>query len=960
MRARSQRQDRQTISPPTQSITQGPETGPSGGMGGSSGGGMGAGLGLGRAGMLGNSAVIDLVERRRMAEEAVATGTPDPMLEAEAIAEARAAREAFGIDGELDPTRMEAEVEEAVEEEGAGPEEEEEAPAPGTEEAPVEEAAPADGDAAPEPPPEAPVDDLPVDEMPGGRSSPRPPGAGGGGGGGPRPPAGSVSPVSAVGIEGPTPAHDAIVTDIWEGVYGATPQVQSEHAGARMADLAAIAAANQAELDIHGKDVGGQIDALVAERVGRLDATFESAMGEVRARFTGIRGQVQGALDAALAQVDTDVQSVLGGIDQSLQTRLGEIGTGFDDAANQVGTLQSNGVQAFTDAWQQRVDAIRQAGEDRASQALGVASNLGASWQGGEGIEADRNEARRAAAQEVAERYASEMRAKATQAADELAQGIGQIPEVVRQLVEPVTTTLSEQRVQAEDGLRQAAETARGEARKQAETVKQSLTELRGTLMTELDSQEQGAIDGLQGARDSARSGLVEGGEAIKAQIEGASDQLTQSYAEMMEQARLALTEGDSPLIRDVEAAMTEIQGQIDAVKAEQLAGIDQAAQGAISDLDGKLEEGLAGLQGALQTQLGSADNAGQAALESIQEMSTGFSQGMVDLGTQFDTSLGEQSAQAVAGAQQTLVDTQTALTDTQNQWMADLDSSRDSVIGELDNALGQCQSECRSKAEEAAAQIQEQSWWEKAWDVFASIAGFLASIAVGLIVFVAIAAFCIATFGAGPLALIAAGAIAGAIAAVAGKFANDAVKSLLTWSNQFGSWQEYLQTAIVGAVGGAIFGAFANSAAQILPKVAAALGTSLTDQITDILIFGESWNWAEFLIMGTVTFGLSWALGKSNFLKNLGTSFQNRVFPPDARGNSWNGFQSFARNTPLLRNLTTSQRATLWNTAFVQKKVTGSPRAIVEGLVNIFTGFKTDPDRAGSHDSDQQQFGGH
>jgi hypothetical protein len=280
----------------------------------------------------------------------------------------------------------------------------------------------------------------------------------------------------------------------------------------------------------------------------------------------------------------------------------------------------------------------------------------------------------------------------------------------------------------------------------------------------------------------------------------------------------------------------------------------------------------------------------------------------------------------AVAGAASTIASTQA-------QWMADLDASASSVVSELDASLTSMSSEISSGAAKAAAEIKEKAWYEKAWDALASVASVIATVVVGVLVFVAVAAFCVATFGAGPIALIAAGAIAGAVAGVAAKLAGDATKSLLTWSNQFGSPMEYLQAFIVGAVGGALTAGLAQVASPLVTGIVTAWGGSLADQLTDIGLMGEGWNWGEFLLTGALGSVFAWAGGR--WLEDaVGNRILTRLFPVSGRSQSWNSFQTFARNTPVLRNLDNTLRGALW-TNFVKSKITGAPADALMELSN-------------------------
>jgi hypothetical protein len=195
-------------------------------------------------------------------------------------------------------------------------------------------------------------------------------------------------------------------------------------------------------------------------------------------------------------------------------------------------------------------------------------------------------------------------------------------------------------------------------------------------------------------------------------------------------------------------------------------------------------------------------------------------------------------------------------------------------------------------------------------------------------VVFVAVAAFIIGTFGAGAVVLIAAGAVAGAVAAVASKLAGDATKSLLTWSNQFSSGMDYLQAGIVGAVGGGLTMGLAGVVGPIANATIGSFGGALADQLTDMGLFNESWSWGEFFAAGTLGTLLG-AAGSKFFPKSLGPKLTKYLLPGGRTGNSWNSFQSLCKSMPILKTLTTQERGVLWK-QIVSGKIDGTPEELV------------------------------
>ena len=741
---------------------------------------------------------------------------------------------------------------------------------------------------------------------------------------------GGASGASVTSIQFGTPEApiDPILTDIWALKTGSTPDEQAAYAEARFGEVTQAAADNQALLSGHATTLKGQVEAGVAARVAQVTTAYDAAVGAVQGQFSGLRGQVAAAVDAALKAIAGEASRSVGVIDGALSTQLGTLTTGFDKAEADLEAARSNGIAQFTKEWEGRVKSVRDAGDKKAQQAMGIAKGLAKGWTGGDGIEAERNDARRKAALDVGKKFATEIKQKANQAADSFAGGAKHIPDAVNELVKPVTDQVAQARIDSVTALNDSAAQAKAEVERQATDARAQIRRVGQQASDALTAQETDAVGALTTARDQANAALQTTGESLSAQITGASETLASTYGEALAQLQELICLGDPPPTADTDAAVAAALDAFGALRDQQMAAMNDSLTGGLAEMDTTVQ-GAVEAAGATRDQIIEASSeAGAQSVQAIQSASTKLTGAIKTYTSGATKQLADIATRAVEGAQRAVQGAISAISQTQTAWIGDLDKSKATVVGELDTTVGKVQGEVQSAAGKAAAEIKEKSWWEKAWDVIASVAAVLVSIIVAIVVFVAVAAFIIGTFGAGAVVLIAAGAVAGAVAGVASKLAGDATKSLLTWSNQFSSGMDYLQAGIVGAVGGGLTMGLAGVVGPIANATIGSFGGALADQLTDMGLFGEAWSWGEFFAAGALGTVLG-AAGSKFFPKSLGPKLTKFLLPGGRTGNSWNSFQSLCKSMPILKNLTTQERGVLWK-QIVSGKIDGTPEELV------------------------------
>ena len=725
---------------------------------------------------------------------------------------------------------------------------------------------------------------------------------------------------------------DEIALLAWQQGTGTDPEDMASYAESKLAELSAMAAANEAEVMSHGAGLAASVDGEVASRVAAVTGAFDGAVSTVQAHFGALRGEIDSTVGAAVSAVEASLASALGTIDAGVAARVGEVGAAFDTALDSLDGIREESLAEATAEWDGRVQAIRAGGQERAEAAMAAARGLAAGWTGGDGIEKERNDARRKAALETGQKYAKEILDKSKMAADDLAEagsGIGPaMADTIQQFVDPTLQAKAD----AIQVLEDTGATARSEAEGQAAASASGIRDAGEAAKEQLSAKERTAVEALEKGRDEVVAGFEAAGEETRGDLQAASEALAATYGAFMEELRATLVTDDIPNEGDVDAAVAEAVAILDTCKAEQLA----ALTGSFGEFTAKLDETAASAIAAANANRDQilVDSTAMATemKASIAEIGQRHASGLTEFASGVNEKLGEMAAASVQAASDVTDQARQALQNVKGQLLENLDTSKDQVLADLDSAVRATTSEGQRVASKAASDIKEKSWWEKAWDVVASVVSTIVTVLATVIVFVAVAAFVVATFGTGLVALIAAGAIAGGLAAVIGGFLGDATKALLLWdSSQIKSGREYVQSFVVGAATGAFFfpAAAASGFAAVGFGIAGAWSGSLADQLTDISLLGQEWNTQEFLVSGilgsVLVFGGQYV--SKAIPKSWGRFFQNKVFPNKI--GDWNQFQTFCKNSPGLKNLSNQQRAELWK-QMVRDPMRGAPQDII------------------------------
>lgn len=728
---------------------------------------------------------------------------------------------------------------------------------------------------------------------------------------------------------------DPLLTNVWTHQFGSTPFQQENAAQMHLDTIHSFASLSQTELSLEASTLQSQVDAAINLRIGTINAQIDNAIVQTRAQFAMAKEKASTDLSGIRAQINNSTQTAANQISSSEQKNLGLITSGFSNAQQNIEPINAQTVKNVDAAWTHRVQEIRKAGEDNAQTILRSRDGLQKNWGGGEGINKDKNKARRKAASDVAAKYAAEFREKANKAATELDGGRSNIGSIVLELLRPIAGELKTQEAQVRTGVTDMAIGARETLETQKSASLQSCDNLQQQSQNTLLQQEEASIQQLEQTRSVSISSLRAAGDTIKAQILAAANGFGNYYSNAMQQLQMMLADGgDIPPEDEMNSAFDNMEMDLETTKTEQSLAMQAAIQGGISDLDVL----MASAQASIQTAMASIQSGLNAASSEFsakgQELGSKFSKDALELSGTLSSNMDDASVRSSNAAMQVITDTAALATDPESELMKNLDESKSSVIGELNNSAKSAQTEMRSTAESAASKIVEKPWYKKVWDAVASVASIITSIVVGIVVFAAIAAFCVGTFGAGPIALIAAGAIAGAVASVAGKFSGEAVHSLMTWSNKFSDLKSYARTFAVGFLAGGL----SAGLGVLAPQMSAGLNLSLSsfggaafEQLGDIVFLGESWHWGEFLFTGAFAIGLS-KVGDKLGKKALNNWTLDRIFPSAGVGNSWNRFQQMAAGNPLLKNLTTVERSKMWN-HFIKGKFSGAPYSIISSL---------------------------
>lgn len=696
-----------------------------------------------------------------------------------------------------------------------------------------------------------------------------------------------LQPVGAVVMPSPTPPEQPLFAELYAEAEGGTPAELTAHAQSGLDQVTAVAEADKTEVLGRGATLSAELAAAVTERISTIEGAFASSIATVQAHFEGLRGKVEAGVGQALAALDGQLAATVGRIDASLKTQQQQVAAGFDAAVEGMDTVVADGTTEIQSAWTDEVAALRSAGKDRADAAMEQARALARGWTGGEGIEKERNDARRKAALEVGKKAAEQIAAKANQAADSMAPGVEMLPDAVALAFAPNAEALAQARADTLQTLDEAAESARSQAHEAAQKAKRRLHSQKTSALNGLTDLEGEVVGSLEETRDHAVAAFSEAGDNLQAEAAAAAATLASTYGYLLAQVQAGLDPESIPRTEHTAAAVQEALVLLAGFKAEQTAALDEFRVGALAQLDASTAGALEAASAAEAKALETSSAAVAEQLAEVEANTKSQTAALAELGTKTDKALEELAQRSIAAAEEGVEAAAQQVGGVQEACLADLCASRDNALAEMDKALGGVRSKASKAAREAAAQIKEKSLLDRALNFLAKAAAVVASIVVAVVIFVAVAALVIATFGVGLAALVAAGAIAGFAAGIVSSLAKDGILVATGMQDEMKSWGAYLQDGISGAVSGVFFmvgGSFVGAA------IGEVVVGSLTDQVTDILLLDQSWNTAEFV--GSLALG-GLLMGAGKLVPDAwGQRLVDKIFPPVGRGGNWNAFQ--------------------------------------------------------------------
>lgn len=726
-------------------------------------------------------------------------------------------------------------------------------------------------------------------------------GGGGAGGGGGHAPGHTLAGGGGGSGKVASPSGDSFTSEAFALWTGRNP---AEHAAVAQISLATLGASVDSARGAAGSraaELGGQVDAAVEERVAQVAAAEAQAAAQVAAGFGSARTTVESAAAAAIAEIGAQANTAITSIDGAITAQLAALAAGFDNETQRLDDLRITTLADFEAAFDKEVDGIRALGETKAKAAItaGESRASGYAGRGGEGIEAERNEARAKAARQTAADFAQGFRDQGSKVADEIAGGKASLGDQVSALLDPTRDALVTQRADAETQLRAAADQAKAQVAEQQAAATAAAESSRTMAVDQLTSQEEACIADIHGKAEAITSGLRSAGESLKAQIAASEAEIGGTFDALLTSVQTLIGGSELPNADELEAVTVDAEAQIEADRESILAQLDGVMAAGLQQLDGELSAGIASLQQAAAEAVAKAEEAGAAAATALSDAATSFATTMSEVAATVGTSLQELTTSLIDGATQAVDGAMQTAADAKAQMVTQLQDVHAKVESSFAEGMAKLDAEITKQAESAAGKIVEG--WKK-----------FVAIVVAVVAVIAIVALFVVTLGT---AGILVGALLGLCCALGSKLAYEGTLSLLTGTNQFGSPMEYLQTALLGALTGGLAGWLIGPATGVLAKFGIGSGISFIgsffDQVTDKFLLGESWNWGEFFTNGAVgVFAAGISVGLGAVIQRMSGSFSGLSVGPSS--NTWNNFQrNFAKLMPFATSPT--QRAQVY-----------------------------------------------
>jgi hypothetical protein len=681
------------------------------------------------------------------------------------------------------------------------------------------------------------------------------------------------------------PESVAGAAHLWEAMTGQTPPVQ---------EAACNALLQQFQSQAGEQAVGFQAEA-TGQATQAVGTSRQAAQQVMQEALTAVQAQVKSAFAAARQRVDASAAAFVGQVDAASQAgevavaaaagaRHQALRTETEARKQQAAARSRDGVAALQAAYAQAAADVAADAQLAAEQARATGESSAAAYlaRGGEGIEAERNQARAKAAREVGEGYAKQILDSSATPVKELQNGGAGISAALQTKTSEFQAQLDGMCDAASAAVDQHAEQARRQvtqgreqALRQAETSRQDIHRVLG--------QKEAATQ--QALHDAWAEALREL-DSAEAQSRQQLEQAIQSGSDYFHSEAGALSEAagqvELPAPGDVRQALSQASAELPASRIG-LAGVlrtaasqvdqrfmafarQQAARFQKAGQEASAGAALAG-DGAAQT----FTDSGSAYQEQMEKLKAGVQQGLEGLQQQYST----QTDTAVQSFS-------TAFEGSRSQVMGELGKFRSGMQARLQQVLGGEPQAISQEAEKAASKVQPG--WKK----------FLAAVA-GVVVAVAVVAFAVATFGTGLLVLAAAGAIAGGL----GLLAKDSMLAILGAGNSPLSaaywtgdkFKEYGIAIILGGVAGGLGSVAATLKLGIVSTgLLEGLGNALADVGVRTGLFHEPFDLTAFVV---TALGAGLVGGMGAFVKvRLDGKFLKAVTGTTRGGNSWNGFQ--------------------------------------------------------------------
>ncbi len=566
----------------------------------------------------------------------------------------------------------------------------------------------------------------------------------------------------------------------------------------------------------------------------------------IRTLFANAREQVGQIISSAQAQLQTDATSHLATLQQEHTATLGEVETTFSSSQEQA--------QALGDSYaEQSLEAADNSAEQVQSRLQGMAEearSIGQEKAQVGGSTPEIAQAKAQAANEIASDTADKITSGMSDAMGELRatgpetassfreqgqEAAGQLSEGQGQVVEQLNTSNQETVAAIQQAVSQGNQ-ALGNL--QGQLIEQ-LVSLEQTIQNQLQAQVAEKSQELYAAGEQAINTFQEQGQQAIASGDEHLAQFNQQVAEMKIDPELA------------SEATTEIVGQVDGAYNNLMLTADSAFQQADSAL---VEAGNQVL-----TAIGSVSSNAASQIQTFLGQAQGqVSQQVTSISDQLGTTVSQASEaeSSMVGEVASSLDEQISQLDTGfgeglEQYTGGLDEQVTSVeeqASEPRQSLPRRTEEAQQRAEERA----QNSWIENQWNdlvEMVSSPGFWAGLVVGLLV----GALVIATFGTGAVVLVAAGAIAGAVGALAATVVGNYAEGKRGWEVFDGA----LRNMIWGAFGGAVGAA----ALVFLGGVAAGMGLSAGATL-GLFVGGASLVAGVVTVLDNVSQGRPWDQG--------------------------------------------------------------------------------------------------